>query len=126
MIAAKIMKKINLDRKIDTIKNKNKNQINDKNKDKAKTFLIEKKNHFDLQENNMKKYYQSENLAYFNSNNDFNNEKEFDISILLATFIEIQCRQCHVFFSSNNVDISIFVLFHASIKKDTQLRNQQD
>lgn len=58
------------------VKIKNQNQINYKNKDKIKTFLSGKKNYFDLRKNYMKKYYQSENFVYFNSNNDFDNEKK--------------------------------------------------
>ena len=70
-----------------------------KNKDKVKTFIIERKDSLKLSKNSDNdNYNQFENFAYF----DFDDEKEFDISTLLTTFIKVKCRQCHASFSFNN------------------------
>ena len=75
------------------------NKSDYKNKDKAKTFITERKNNLKLSKNSDNDdYNQFEDFAYF----DFDDEKEFDISTLLTTFIEVKCRQCHAFFFFNN------------------------
>ena len=75
------------------------NKSDYKNKDKAKIFIIERKNNLKLSKNsNNDDYNQFENFAYF----DFDDEKEFDISTLLITFIKVKCRQCHASFFFNN------------------------
>ena len=81
----------------DRYKIENKNDY--KNKDQAKTFITERKNNLKLSKNSDNdNYNQFEDLAYF----DFDDEKEFDISTLLTTFIKVKCRQCHASFSFNN------------------------
>ena len=75
------------------------NKSDYKNKDKVKTFIIERKDSLKLSKNSDNDdYNQFEDFAYF----DFDDEKEFDISTLLATFIKVKCRQCHAFFFFNN------------------------
>ena len=75
------------------------NKSDYKNKDKAKTFITERENSLKLSKNSDNDdYNQFENIAYF----DFDDEKEFDISTLLITFVKVKCRQCHASFSFNN------------------------
>lgn len=47
----------------------------------------------------MKEYYQSKSLTYFDFNYDQKNTK---ISTHIITFLEIQCRRCKTLFSSNH------------------------
>ena len=82
-------------------KQKNERNKNDSSKKKIKAFVTteNKSNDFD---DDLKNYHQFENLSYYDSNYEYENMNEFDITINLTMISDIVCRQCQTSFSSNN------------------------
>ena len=79
-----------------------KTENKDKDKNKIKTFLTER-NNLNLKKQidvDFENYYQSNDMTYFDSNYD--EQKEFEISVHIATSSKIQCRQCKISFLFNN------------------------
>ena len=69
-------------------------------KNKAKTFVSSK--NISNTECDLKNYHQFENLAYYDFDYEEDEYNEFDTTTNVAVITSIICRQCKVFFSSNN------------------------